>query len=381
MRSAAKTNFSFSVLAAAGAAAVLLIFSGLILTALVNREREIEPALVTVEQTPGLTVKDSPPENDIQEKDAGERSPSEATDKSIIHEKPEAANDKNQRTENAKKKSGRQPTPSVLRNELARNENAQRLQEQIEELTAISKQARGGVKIVEEFKESAVSQKPQNVSEAVLALIQLTEGAPLEEDIKLPGTEETVKEEILRGLSTNSDAMSKSFNFNSQNETYGALISPNKTYVRSNRITFTWPQVANAANYSFRIGSLKSKLVAEPIYDKNVAGAKLTDAFKLSPNQTYVWQARPLDKEGRKLSGTIKGTFKTLPAAAVKRVKAAESKYAKSPLKLGVIYARNGLLDEAVKQFNRYAAENPKAANINLLLRLVEELRSGQSPL
>jgi hypothetical protein len=376
---APRLTFNFPTLAVGGgAAAVLLLLGGLALTTFVNRQREIEPSLVSVEPAPEFTVNGSPPANASEEKNVKEELPPERTDKNYQTEKSETPKRKNfkektneEGREKSSEKSGRQQKEATPVKKSTTDENPERLANQIRELRAISNAARGGTKIAQQ--ETGFNQNSQNPSEGVLALTLLDEGPEFENDIDLPGVK---KNTISLNVRNGNLGSSPLWDYSNQNGEYINL--PDKVYVKSNRITFKWREIPGAVKYSFRVGAQGNNLIVKPIYDKTVTETQITETFDLSPDQTYIWQARAIDREGRARPQRVTGTFKTLPIAAAKRVESAEKKYADSPLRLGVMYMKNGLLDEAVKLFEKYAAENPNSTSVKILLERAEQLRSGK---
>jgi hypothetical protein len=153
-----------------------------------------------------------------------------------------------------------------------------------------------------------------------------------------------------------------------------AVIAPAGKVLQSNRPTFRWSQLQGATAYVVEIYDEKFNLVATspPVTDNSWAPQPL------KRGDIYSWQVKAL-KDGQEFKAprppAAQAKFRILDSTKMNELQQARRGYASSHLVLGLLYARNGLLDEAEKEFRALQKANPDSVVARRLLRQIRNLR------
>jgi len=154
-----------------------------------------------------------------------------------------------------------------------------------------------------------------------------------------------------------------------------ALVSPVATVVRNSRPTFRWQGLDGATSYSVAI--LDSNL---NVVDKSnpISGLSWTSGRALRRNVVYTWQVTAL-KEGREITAPAaparEARFRILSSEKTAALTRVPTEIARSHLKLGILYANDGLLDDAEREFRAAIAANDEGALARKLLQGVRQMR------
>jgi len=154
-----------------------------------------------------------------------------------------------------------------------------------------------------------------------------------------------------------------------------ALLSPVATLIRSNRPTFRWQKLPGATSYSVAILDLDLNLI-----EKSSPASRLswTTLHGLKRNVVYIWQVTAL-KDGREITAPAaparEARFKVLSSERAAILSRVSTEMAGSHLKLGIIYAHDGLLDDAEREFRAAIAANQDAALARKLLQSARQMR------
>jgi len=154
-----------------------------------------------------------------------------------------------------------------------------------------------------------------------------------------------------------------------------ALVSPMGTVIRSARPTFRWQSLPGASSYSVAI--LDSQLnVVE--HSSPTGKANWTPLHSLKRNEVYIWQVTALT-DGREVTAPAaparEARFKILSAEKTAALAPVTTELAESHLKLGIVYAHEGLLDDAEQQFRAAIAGGEDPALARKLLQSLSQMR------
>jgi anti-sigma factor ChrR (cupin superfamily) len=154
-----------------------------------------------------------------------------------------------------------------------------------------------------------------------------------------------------------------------------ALLQPVGTVTLSNRPTFNWQPLAGATSYQVHILDTDFNVVAE---SGQVTTTSWSPPDALKRGVVYLWQVSAA-KDGEVISTPAapapEARFKILAASKAREVQRAVKERAGSHLQLGIIYAHNGLLDDAEREFQFALRTNQGAATARQLLQNVNGLR------
>ncbi|MBA3712377.1 MAG: hypothetical protein H0W76_07985 [Pyrinomonadaceae bacterium] len=158
------------------------------------------------------------------------------------------------------------------------------------------------------------------------------------------------------------------------------LLSPVGTVVSSDRPPFHWQPVPGATTYRMVATDLDSRkvVISETVTAPQLVPAKPLPRGKIlswgviaSVNGEEVTAPRPPASEAR---------LKILESDQADRLARELKAYAASPVARGVLYARQGLLDDAEREFKAVLTTNSRSASARKFLRMVQSWRSAQSP-
>lgn len=157
-----------------------------------------------------------------------------------------------------------------------------------------------------------------------------------------------------------------------------ALIRPVGTNILTERPTLHWNAIKGANQY----------LVV--VYDENfnrITGSQpLTTTSWTVPDTlqrgtTYIWQVSAM-VDGREVKSPVppapEAKFKVLEQSKANSLAQLKKNSANSHLAIGLIYTREGLLDEAEKEFETLMQDNPKSAVARKLFNQVKTLRRAR---
>jgi hypothetical protein len=158
-----------------------------------------------------------------------------------------------------------------------------------------------------------------------------------------------------------------------------ALFSPVGTNIATERPTFRWSPVKGANHY----------LVA--VYDENfnwvATSQPLTTTIWTAPNglkrgATYVWQVSAMtgDKELKSPEPPApQAKFKIIEQSRADELAQLKKSAANSHLASALIYVREGLLDDAEREFEALLRNNPKSAVSRKLFNQVKAFRGAKA--
>jgi len=160
------------------------------------------------------------------------------------------------------------------------------------------------------------------------------------------------------------------------NETGGvpfALVSPIGKVIRENQPVLRWKPLKDATVYTVAIVDDKFRVVEE-------SGKLNSTEWKLSKplprGANYSWQVTATKADGSETvspaSPAPQARFRVLEQTALDDLNKLEKQAAKSHLALGVLYAQSGLIDEARREFEILARENPRSSLARKLLASVK---------
>jgi anti-sigma factor RsiW len=155
-----------------------------------------------------------------------------------------------------------------------------------------------------------------------------------------------------------------------------STIKPVGTVILSDRPTFHWSRLDGAMGYVVE--------VYDDDFTKAATSTQLIDNSWTVPKslprgRIYIWQVKAI-KDGQKefLSprpNKMMAKFRILDQARADDLKRARRIYAGSHLTLGMLYARDGLLDEAEQELHALQKANPNSAIARRLLANVQAMR------
>jgi hypothetical protein len=156
------------------------------------------------------------------------------------------------------------------------------------------------------------------------------------------------------------------------------LLSPVGTNVSTGRPTFRWRALKGATSY----------LVA--VYDENfnwvATSHPITTTSWTAPNALkqgaiYFWQVSAM-KEGKEIKSPVppapEAKFRVIEQTKADELLQLKKSSANSHLAAGLLYAREGLLDDAEREFELLVQANPKSAIARKLLNHVKALRRAK---
>jgi hypothetical protein len=155
------------------------------------------------------------------------------------------------------------------------------------------------------------------------------------------------------------------------------VTGPSATVVASTQPQFTWKMPADAVACRVLVDNLadpQQTIKSKPLKEEHWKPKK-----PLSPGQSYRWQVIALDRAGKEIARVpqVIGTarFKVLEkdsAAALERARAA---LGRSHLAMGVLYAHEGMLDDAEREFQALSQTNANSELVRNLLASVHAMR------
>lgn len=156
-----------------------------------------------------------------------------------------------------------------------------------------------------------------------------------------------------------------------------AIVSPYLTIVRAQQPELKWAVLQNADSYRVELFELGESIPVF-VYESKTPRSKVSKP--LERGRTYQWkvyyevgdQTLVAPKSSEKPA-----VFRVLDDAALQRVIAEEQVLSDSQLLLGLLYAREGLLDEAASCWQRLKEQNSNSVAIKRLLDSLNLIRGG----
>ncbi len=154
-----------------------------------------------------------------------------------------------------------------------------------------------------------------------------------------------------------------------------ALSSPIGKFIQTNRPRFRWRELSGATGYIVQIFDTNYNQVAT---SPELSANHWQIDKPLAPNKMYLWQVTAI-KDGKEIKSPVRpapdAKFKVLDSVKARELEQAKRQSGNSPLLLGILYAKAGLLEEAAREFQREINKNPKSEIARKLLRQVRSKR------
>ena len=153
------------------------------------------------------------------------------------------------------------------------------------------------------------------------------------------------------------------------------LLSPLGTLTRSSQPQFHWQRLPGATSYSVAILDVNLNLI-----EKSSPSAKLNwvPSQPLQRNVVYLWQVTAL-KDGREVTAPAapdrEARFKIISSRKATSLAQVANELAGSHLKLGIVYAHEGLLDDAERELRAAIVAGEDAALARKLLQSTRQMR------
>jgi hypothetical protein len=150
------------------------------------------------------------------------------------------------------------------------------------------------------------------------------------------------------------------------------LLAPLAVVVESDRPTFRWQPLAGVDHYDVTVtnGQLNEVATSGP-----VTATSWRVPQSLARGVTYSWQVTAHKKDGQTVTSPVppapQAKFQVLAQTRLTELRHARRLYPDSHLALGVLYAQAGLLDDAAREFQALARDNPQTDVARKLLREV----------
>lgn len=155
-----------------------------------------------------------------------------------------------------------------------------------------------------------------------------------------------------------------------------ALISPVGKIELSQRPQFRWQALPGAIGYRVIIFTADYETVAQ---SESLSVTNWTPPRSLARNQTYVWQVVAF-KDGQEIKAPVapaaEARFKILDQTKANEITAARG----SSLLSALLYAQAGLTEEAERELQKLAKENPQSTIVRQLLESLRAQRKTVKP-
>lgn len=161
-----------------------------------------------------------------------------------------------------------------------------------------------------------------------------------------------------------------------EDETTFAVRTPHGGIIESNRPTLSWNPLEGATGYKVYLFDERSQ--NESVESEIVSGTQWTVPQALKRGHLYRWEVVAY-KDGEEIDKAPKppdpaAKFKVLEEAKALELARARRAFGNSHLTMGVLYANNGLLEEAEREFQALVKANPKNEVARKLLKQVQEI-------
>lgn len=203
---------------------------------------------------------------------------------------------------------------------------------------------------------SGLSELPQSYQSRIAALLTT-------QKVEIPDSMSALigKKELLMGKSTESNRF--------------ALLSPVGTVVISDGPSFSWTALNDAEGYRVYVLDENYNEVASSSLLKKTGWTMPTTLHRGS---NYVWQVAAV-KGGKEFLTPVppapEAKFQILSEDKLKKLESLLKDSGNSHLVVGTLYAENGLLDDAEREFNALLKENPESVVAKKLLQSLQSVR------
>jgi hypothetical protein len=157
-----------------------------------------------------------------------------------------------------------------------------------------------------------------------------------------------------------------------------SLHSPIGTVVLTDRPVFRWGAVEGATSYLVAVYDANFKWVAT---SQPITATTWSATSSLRRGETYFWQVTAI-KNGREIKSPVppapEAKFRILEQSKADELSQIKKAVSNSHLATGLIYAREGLLDDAEREFEILARANPKSLAAQKLLNSLKALRQSK---
>ena len=154
-----------------------------------------------------------------------------------------------------------------------------------------------------------------------------------------------------------------------------SLLKPVGTFVMSDQPEFEWKPLAGATAYRATVLDLNMKTAAESQWIK---ATQWKPSSSLKRDETYIWQVAAI-RNGTEIRSPVppagEARFRIVDQQTYDQLVNSQKLYSNSRLLLALIYAENGLLDEAVQNLQQLIEKNPSSPHLKALIKDVESLR------
>ena len=154
-----------------------------------------------------------------------------------------------------------------------------------------------------------------------------------------------------------------------------ALLSPVGTNVSTDRPAFRWGAVKGAASYLVAVFDENFNYVAT---SQPLSTTSWTSTNALKRGAIYFWQVSAM-KDGKEIKSPVppapEAKFRVLDQTKTDELSQLRRSSANSHLAAGLLYAREGLLDDAEREFETLIKSNPKSAIARKLFNQVRAFR------
>jgi hypothetical protein len=154
-----------------------------------------------------------------------------------------------------------------------------------------------------------------------------------------------------------------------------SIIKPVGSVILSDRPTFRWSRLDGAVSY---IVEVYDDQLIPVINSPQLIDNSWTAPKSLARGEIYFWVVKAM-KDGKEFISpqppAPEAKFRILDRARADELKRSQRIYSGSHLTMGVIYARDGLLDEAEVEFIKLREANPESAIVRQLLERVLSMR------
>jgi hypothetical protein len=145
---------------------------------------------------------------------------------------------------------------------------------------------------------------------------------------------------------------------------------PGATVVATDQPTFSWPRVPGATEYTVSVLDLEDHEIAR---SERIKATQWKPDQPLPAGKALRWAVTSYSGYRGAASPPRGARFQVLEPEKAAELERARQSYAGSPLTLGVIYARAGLLDEAEAQLAQVVEKNQGS---DVALKLLREIQS-----
>ena len=143
------------------------------------------------------------------------------------------------------------------------------------------------------------------------------------------------------------------------------IVAPQGVMIESEQPRLQWSPLSGAKQYVVTITDQNFNEVAR---SQPLAATNWSVPVKLKRGELYQWQVTASTAEGKELTAPSpaapEARFKVLSNEALSTIRRARQRYATSPLELGVLYARVGLLAEAERELQIASIQSPIARRL-----------------